>query len=131
MSDYKLQKNATILVVDDSPMMRMFLMKMFSETHEVELKNSAVEALEWLYLNPEPELIITDLNMEGMNGLQLLQKIKQDENLKEAKVMVISGEKQSQTRIKSLELGADDYLLKPFNPQELYLRVNKLLEKVA
>ncbi|MEO0897499.1 MAG: response regulator [Bacteroidota bacterium] len=112
-----------ILVVDDSQIMRLFMKKILSQSFEVQTVDSAVSALESLYTMEEPSLVISDINLPEMNGFDLLKKIKTDNSLCKVPVMIVSGEKDSSSRIKCLELGAVDYVLKPFNPRELYLRV--------
>lgn len=116
-----------ILVIDDSVTMRKFLQLMLKKDFMVVETESAAEGLEWLYFNEMPDLVILDLNMKGMSGYEFLKRVQADQNLKSLEVLVLSGEKKSEERIKCLELGAKDYVIKPFNPKELYLRIKKMV----
>jgi len=114
-------------VIDDSEMMRKFLKGMLSQMFEVEGAESAVEGLEKLYFKSVPDLVILDLNMKEMNGYELLRRIRAEKRFDSLKVLILSGEKNSGERINCLEMGAEDYVVKPFNPKELKLRIAKLV----
>ncbi|MCI4671018.1 MAG: response regulator [Bacteroidia bacterium] len=127
MSDKNVESQHQVLVIDDSPMMRKFLQGMLRRDFQVIEKESAAQGLEWIYFNDKPDLVILDLNMKGMNGHEFLKRIQSDPAVSGLKILVLSGEKKSAERIKCLELGAMDYVVKPFNPKELYLRIKKLI----
>lgn len=127
MTETSQTRPSSILVIDDSPMMRKFLQGMLRKEFHVVETESATQGLEWIYFNDKPDLIILDLNMKGMSGHEFLKRIQADESTRDLEVLVLSGEKKSEERIKCLELGAKDYVVKPFNPKELYLRIKKLV----
>jgi DNA-binding response OmpR family regulator len=81
-----------------------------------------------LYDGNRPDLIILDLRMPEMNGDEFLIYLKKNGLYKDIPVVVLSGEESSDIRIKMLELGAEDFILKPFNPMELKIRIKKVLK---
>jgi len=117
----------TILLVDDEPMMQLLLKQLFKAEFDVHVFNNGKEALNWMYSGSIPDLAIFDLQMPEMDGYELLQHCKSSGYFQEVPVIILSAEETSSDRIKCLELGAIDYLIKPFNPKELKLRVNRIL----
>ncbi len=115
-----------ILVVDDELTMTTLLEFFLSNKYEVKAVNSGTEAEEWLDGNL-PDLIISDIQMNEMDGFTLLQNIRQRGYTKHTPIIMLSGNAESKERIKSYKLGAQDYLTKPFNPEELDEVVKKNL----
>lgn len=107
-----------ILVVDDEQTTCVLLENFLAPEYEVVTKNSGIEALLWLR-NNLPDLIITDIQMAKMNGYEFLQKVRLSGFTKHTPIIMLSGNKESKERIKCYQLGAQDYLTKPFNPEEL------------
>lgn len=120
----------SILVIDDNKMMRTFLSHLLSEEYEVVEKESAEEALVWLDQRNYPDLIISDFELNGLNGCALLEKLQDSEFYKKIPFIILSGKGKSENRIKCLEAGAKDFIVKPFNPVELKLRVSRLIQGV-
>ena len=116
-----------VLIVDDSPMMCRYLGLFLEKKFEVVSYTDSVEALTLVLSGFKPDLIVTDLDMPGLNGIALIQAIRQA--LPQVPLLVVSGSKQSTDRIKALSVGADDLLTKPFHPMELDVRLNKLIER--
>lgn len=119
-------KNA--LVVEDSAIMREIIVSSlaaFPDISAVEVPNG-FEALKIL---PQRnfDIILTDINMPDINGLELLSFIKNHPNYRTIPVVIISTEKSDADRKRGLALGADDYLTKPFDPRDLELVIRKLL----
>jgi DNA-binding response OmpR family regulator len=115
-----------ILVVDDEISICMLLQNFLSENYEVNTMNSALEALDWLEGNL-PDLIISDIQMSKMDGYEFLTKVRQRGFTKHTPIIMLSGRAESKERIKCYRLGAQDYLTKPFNPEELEELVKKNL----
>jgi len=115
-----------ILVVDDEISICMLLHNFLSENYEVSTMNSALEALDWLEGNL-PDLIISDIQMSKMDGYEFLAKLRQRGFTKHTPIIMLSGRAESKERIKCYRLGAQDYLTKPFNPEELEELVKKNL----
>lgn len=121
----------TMLLVDDEPMIQLLLQQIFQADYDVHVFSNGQEALEWMYKGVIPDLAIIDIQMPEMDGYQLMEHMKSSGFFKEVPVFVLSGEETSSDRIKSLEMGAIDYLVKPFNPTELLLRANRILKSVS
>ena len=117
----------TLLLVDDEPMMQLLLKQLFKADFDVNVFNNGKEALSWMYNGSIPDLAIIDLQMPEMDGYELLKHCKSSGYFQEVPIIILSAEETSSDRIKCLELGAIDYLVKPFNPKELKLRVNRIL----
>ena len=86
--------------------------------------------LQWLpdgLAGNTPDLIISDIRMPGMRGDDFLEWIKQNELFRHIPVVMLSSEDSTSERIRLLEIGAVDYIVKPFNPMELKIRVKKIL----
>jgi len=116
-----------ILIVDDEILIRDSLgADLVHAGYEVETAESGEEAIQKLN-HEEYDLIITDLLMENIGGIELLGKVKEKDF--EIPVIIITGHAELETAIEALRLGAADYLLKPYNQEELLLRIRNCLEK--
>jgi two-component system KDP operon response regulator KdpE len=109
-----------ILIVDDEPQItRVLRTSLQSNGHEVTVAQDGAEALE-LFLKSEPELVITDLAMPRMNGIELTREIRERSQVP---IIVLSVRSQDAAKVSALDEGADDYMTKPFSIQELMARV--------
>lgn len=118
----------SILVVDDEELLRLSLARdLENEGYSVSMAESGDKAVELLE-NFEYELIITDLMMEGVGGIELLKCAKEKNN--ETMVIIITGYGSMDTAIEALQSGAADYMLKPYNKQEVLLRVASCFAKL-
>lgn len=115
-----------ILVVDDEPSICLLLDNFLSLDYDVVTISDGEEALAWLegYL---PDLIISDIQMKRMDGYEFLTKVRQRGFTKHTPFIMLSARAESKERIKCYKLGAQDYLTKPFNPEELEELVKKNL----
>ena len=116
-----------VLVIDDEPIMRKLLRQILKDKYEVILKENGREALEWMYSGNIPDLVVADLNMPEIDGFEYIEKVRESGFFNDVPLIVLSGEESSVERIKCLKLGANDYLIKPFNPEELGLRIDNLI----
>lgn len=118
---------AKILVVDDDPliekMLRPYLEQDLYETFTAANVEQAVPIIE----REHPQLIVLDLTMPGQSGLDLLRVLRKRSN---AFVIVLTGRAGEVDRILGLELGADDYVTKPFSPREVVSRIKAVLRRV-
>ena len=115
-----------ILVIDDEQSIRLLLENFLIREYEVVSKSDGVQALEWLEGNL-PELIICDVQMPNMDGYEFLEKVRQRGYTKHTPVIMLSGVEASKERVKIYRLGAQDFLAKPFNPEELAELIKKNL----
>lgn len=117
-----------ILIVEDNPDMRSFIRTSlgdgFSFIDAPDGEKGYGKAIESI-----PELVITDLMMPRTDGVQLCEKLKSDERTSHIPVIMLTALATVEHRIKGLETGADDYLTKPFNREELKTRCNNLIEQ--
>lgn len=117
-----------ILVVDDEPQItRVLRTSLQSNGHEVMVAQDGAEALE-RFLKVQPELVITDLAMPGMDGIQLTREIRERSQIP---IIVLSVRSQDASKVAALDEGADDYITKPFSIQELLARVRVQARRVA
>ena len=117
---------AHILVVDDDDGIRSLVKKYLNENNYlVTTANSAEDAMEKIKII-EFDLIILDIMMPGKSGLEFIE-----ENRKklETPIILLTAKGEANERIKGLEVGADDYLPKPFEPKELILRIENIIKK--
>jgi len=123
------QKIPVILVVDDNPQNLQLVAGLLSETHTCDLcfASNGPEALEVMG-NITPDLVLLDVNMPGMNGYQVCQAIRSDENLREIPVIFLTAQRDSDFIVKGFEAGGSDYVVKPFESRELLARVQVQLE---
>ncbi len=115
-----------ILVVDDETTICLLLENFLSPDYDVVTINNGEEALAWLETNL-PDLIISDIQMSQMDGFEFLVKVRQAGFTKHTPFIMLSARAESKERIKCYQLGAQDYLTKPFNPEELEELVKKNL----
>lgn len=116
----------TILVIDDESNIRLLLETFLSVDYNVVCKDDGMDALQWLEDNL-PDLVICDIQMPNLDGYQFLEKLRQRDYTKHTPVIMLSGSEASKERIKCYKLGAQDYLTKPFNPEELEELIKKNL----
>ena len=117
-----------ILIIDDKIAIAKIISVYLSKEYDITYFNTPVKAIQWLFEGNRPDLIILDIRMPEMNGDEFLSYIKRNGLYNEIPVVVLSGEESSDIRIKMLEAGADDFILKPFNPMELKIRIRKVLK---
>lgn len=117
-----------ILILDDKIAIAKIISVYLSNDFDITYFDTPVKGIEWLYEGNTPDLIILDIRMPEMNGDEFLSYIKKNGLFKDIPVIILSGEESSATRIRMLEEGADDYILKPFNPMELKIRIRKVLK---
>lgn len=115
-----------ILVVDDEKSICLLLENFLSQDYDVVSINDGLEALDWLEQNL-PDLIISDIQMTKMDGYEFLTNVRKRGFTKHTPIIMLSGKSESKERIKCYKLGAQDYLTKPFNPEELEELVKKNL----
>jgi len=117
-----------VLIIDDKPAIGQLLSLYLNAEYDFQCFDSAVTAYNWLGEGRHVDLLISDYAMPEMNGYDFLVMLKQNEFLKDIPVIILSGEDKSSLRIQLLEAGAEDFILKPFNPLELKLRIKKILK---
>ena len=120
-----------ILIVEDSPTMRSLLSTSLEELDgqiKITQVASGFEALRYLP-REQYDLIVTDINMPDINGLELVSFAKSNASYRDIPLIIVSTESSERDRDKGLELGADAYLVKPFEPDALRDLVRELLDR--
>jgi two-component system chemotaxis response regulator CheY len=121
-----------ILVVDDSSLIhQMYRLVMSRYKCEIVDAMNGQEALDILSLQQDIQLVLLDINMPVMNGVQFLEKAGQSGLPGKIPIIVISTEGKEEDTIRGLKLGARGYLKKPFNPSDLYNLIEKILPHAA
>ncbi len=116
-----------ILIIEDDPGIQLSLKDEFeSEGFEVNVADNGLTGLEMIKQNP-PDLIILDLMLPFLNGYQVCKKLRQEGNT--VPMIMLTVKDQEVDKVLGLELGADDYVTKPFSLRELLARVNALLRR--
>lgn len=118
-----------ILVVEDDPVMVAFLDEYLSGSFETVTMTSAEEALGRLKDGAPVSIVILDLFLPGMNGFEFLDAVRSENRFDRLPVLVLSGSEKSEDRVRAFEAGADDFVVKPFNPMELAARVKNLIRR--
>ena len=116
-----------ILIVDDKPEIAKVITIQLSKDYNVHSEGNPIEALAWMHAGNIPDLIISDVNMPEMDGRTFLKQLTARSTFNFIPVIILSSLESSNDRIELLEAGASDFVLKPFNPQELKIRVRNLL----
>ncbi len=119
-----------IVVVEDEMTMQLILKKYLSNLYEVEIFKDGLDALAFLQQGNIPDLIISDLNTPVMGGMELTRQLRASDLFSAIPIVILSGEESSETIIQCLEAGADDYLVKPFNPKELEARLKVVMRRI-
>lgn len=117
-----------ILIVDDKPEIAKVIAMFLSSSYRTKTQNSGREAIELLKETEEiPALIISDVRMPDMDGYEFIRALKNDRRTESIRIIILSSVDSSADKIRLLDMGADDFILKPFNPEEIKIRVGKLL----
>jgi two-component system chemotaxis response regulator CheY len=121
-----------ILVVDDSALIhQMYRLVLSRYKFEIMDAMNGLEAFDLLALHSDVELILLDINMPVMNGVQFLEKASPLGITRKIPVIIISTEGKEEDTIRGLKLGAKGYLKKPFNPADLHNLIEKIVPTVA
>jgi len=119
-----------VLVVDDEPdIVALVAYHLAKSGYSVSTATSGPEGLA-VARRDKPAIIVLDLMLPGLSGLEVMEELRADASTARIAVLMLTARREEGDRIKGLTLGADDYLTKPFSPQELVLRVGAILRRV-
>lgn len=121
-------KKPTILVVDDMTTTLLLLHDLLKDTYEVKIAKSGTKALEILESPNDIDLILLDIEMPDMNGYDVCKRIKNNETIKNIPIIFITGRTSQEDEEYGLNLGAIDYITKPFNKAIVKLRIKNYLD---
>jgi len=117
-------RSKTVLIVDDMRMTRMKLRKICTELG-IKSISEAVDGRQALEMmaNSKPDLVLSDWNMPNISGIELIKKIRDNPALSDVPVIFITAEAEKNSIIKSLQFGVSDYILKPFNDENVKAKI--------
>jgi len=131
ISPFRVSKMSFILCVDDEPSISTLVRQILKMNgHEVEIAASGPQALEMVRAR-EPDLIVLDRSMPGMDGLDVCRALKANPFLSRIPILMLTALASIDFKVEGFEAGVDDYLTKPFEPRELLARVSSLLRLTA
>ncbi|MBT7993945.1 MAG: response regulator [Bacteroidetes bacterium] len=116
-----------ILAIDDEITIRKLLSIFLSKYYDVETKADGLEALRWIQDGNSPDLIICDIQMPNMNGHDFVMNIRASGMHNKIPLLMLSGEEESETRIKFYKLRVRNFITKPYNPEELLVLIKLIL----
>ena len=116
------------IIIDDCLIMKEMLRDILEDSFVVTAFENGQEALNYLQNGNIPDIIISDLHMPKLDGFELLTNLKASSSLNTIPIIILSAEENSAVKIKCLDAGAEDYIVKPFNPIELKARANLILK---
>lgn len=120
--------NKTVLIVDDEPAISQLLtILLSSHGYKTKVAVTGSQALE--YALPDTDLVLLDLLLPDAQGIDICQQLKSNARTKDIPIIIISSNQNKLERIESLYLGAEDYLTKPFEPEELFARMDVVLRR--
>ncbi len=115
-----------ILIADDELiMLKIIELRLKKDGHKVIVTSNGQEALEQIKLQ-DPDMIIADIMMPFTSGLEIVSVVKHDKNYRKVPIIILSSMGQENVVLEAFNLGADDYITKPFSPNELSMRVKRL-----
>ena len=123
--------NIKILVTEDDPYMQAILEEFLGKNYEVDIFSNGMNALASIQNGSIPDLIIADLNTPMISGLELIEQVKISDFYNAIPIIILSGEESTAKRIECLNKGADDFVVKPFNPAELEARIKVILRRMG
>jgi two-component system alkaline phosphatase synthesis response regulator PhoP len=128
VSDDEAERNVTVLVVDDDATIRRLLqITLETEGFGVVTAGDGIEGLRRAQTEPRPDLVLLDIMMPGMDGLQVCHTLKNDEATRSTPVVLLSAKAQSNDVELGMRVGADDYITKPPDLLDLVARIRALL----
>lgn len=122
---------ANILVVEDEPAIQELLSLNITQAGHNALRALSVEHAQELMRETLPDLVLLDWMLPGMNGLEFARKLKSDAITKSIPIIMLTARGDEYDKVRGLEVGADDYVTKPFSPRELNARIKAVLRRRA
>ena len=120
-----------VLIVEDDAFIRKVLRHTLQNDFEVTTHINGIEAMTWMEKGNPVDIILTDLKMPFMNGQDLIRTIRASALFGKLPIIILSTFDDSSTRIACLEAGADDYMIKPFNPMEVKAKIMAVLRRTS
>ncbi|MDI9877128.1 MULTISPECIES: response regulator transcription factor [Bacteroidota] len=116
-----------LLVVDQSDSTKIILDHFIGKEFDIIQKSNGYEAIDFLNSGVDIDFLITELNLPLLNGKELIRKLRQSHLFSNLPILLLTASSESKDRIECMNLGADNYIEKPFNPFEIQARINAVL----
>ncbi len=127
MASVTASRRPLLLLVDDEPANLHLLAEILRDAYRIKTTTKGVEALELAYSEPHPDLILLDVMMPDLSGIDVLHRLRANPTTSDIPVIFVSADATERTQLIGLDDGADDYLVKPVHPLVLQVRVRNLL----
>jgi len=125
-----LKNRKQILVIEDHNGLRMMEGMFLKNYYDVVTQKDGLDGIIWLSAGNFPDLIVLDLMMPRLNGLEFLINIKSSGIFRDIPVIIVSGDEDQIIIDRCKKLGSTDYMIKPFDPRQLYERIEKILNAI-
>ena len=116
-----------LLVIEDNVELLMLMQQLLGQKYQVKTASNGQEGLD-IINNNELDLIVSDVMMPVMDGYELTHRVKEDPNTSHLPIILLTAKTQEEDRVEALQIGADDYVTKPFKLHDLELRINNIIE---
>jgi signal transduction histidine kinase/DNA-binding response OmpR family regulator len=120
--------NPSILIVEDNADLRLFMRSFLGDQYQIYEAVNGKDGFDLLQSGLTPDLIISDVMMPVMDGIRMLELVKSNDHLRHIPFIILTARSDIKVKLRSLKLGVDDYLVKPFNEEELLARIENLLQ---
>ena len=127
-ADEQTKEKKSIVIVEDEENIALAERLILDEQFNVHVAKDGKEGLD-LVKQHKPAAVVLDIMMPRMDGFEVCKRIREDEELKATKVVMVTAKDQKKDEDKGLDTGADDYIMKPFEPAELLHVVNQVLKR--
>jgi serine phosphatase RsbU (regulator of sigma subunit) len=117
------EEKKTVLVVDDAPSNIQVVNSILKDTYKIRIATNGAKALELVGVDPPPDLILLDIVMPGMDGYEVCTRLKSSPSTKDIPVIFLTGQTETEDETRGFEVGAVDYIHKPFSPAVVKARV--------
>lgn len=122
-----MEQKPLILIVDSAKLALRYMESILMETYEVALVEQGAEALEFLHFK-HPDLVLMNVNVSGMDGFEVLEKMRSRESIKDIPVILMKDKKDTKSELRGLQAGAVDFVSLPFEPEILKTRIDHVIE---
>lgn len=122
---------ATVLVVEDEPAIQELIAYNLKQAGHQPLRADNAEQALVLVANALPDLVLLDWMLPGLSGIELAKRLRADKRTRAIPIIMLTARSEEQDKLQGLEIGADDYITKPFSPRELNARIKAVLRRRA
>ncbi len=123
--------NKQVLIVDDEPAIREMIAVALEMADYDYLEAGDAREAHSMIVDKKPDLILLDWMLPGVSGIEFARRLKRDQNTSEIPLIMLTAKTEEDNKVQGLEVGADDYITKPFSPRELVARLKAVLRRTA